>query len=196
MIDNDIPNAFPFTEPKVRPDPRFKHDDCELLNARPMTVLSDANAALEVCVRVKEHINAAKSILGSFFPTRIENAVFLTEVRDKFSADIENLNGFAENIEKIQNLLIRGKSASLSRTLDRKSLEKLRNHIIRLGYDAKVMGKKLVEVFPNIIAMKDTSDASALPERSEGNLNNSNADKLMCKLSKRLIDSLEDEDQR
>jgi len=201
MVATDIPNAFPSTEPKVRRDARYTHDDAESFFARPVTIINDANAALEVCARIKEYVNVAKALFDNFFPKRIENPSFLTEVRDGFQADIELLNSFLENIEKIQNLLLRSKMSGLNMTINRQDVEKLRQHIVKIGYDTKVNGKKLVEVFPNVIAVRQNAVTDdSLSSRNIQELNDVDnvagrlgVDDLMCKLSDRLIDYVKKE---
>jgi hypothetical protein len=199
MVEEGIPQAFPITEQKGRGDPRYTHSSAEMLHARPVTLLKDANLALEVCIEIKQLLSTAKIILASFYPKRIENSSFTTEVQDDFRSDVEQINGYLENIEKIHNNILRSKGSGLSQTIDFRGLEKLRNHLIKIGYETSERGKELIEVFPNVLTVrKEASGPRTLPNEEMRSLGDSSMEdgmkEAICKLSDRFFESIgEDE---
>lgn len=196
LVDKEIPQAFPITEQKGRGDPRYKHSSAERLHSRPVTILKDANLSLEVCVEVKQILSAAKTLFASFYPKRIENRSFSTQVKDGFQDDVRRISGYLENIEKIHNKILRSKSSSLTQTVDFKGLEKLKNHLIKIGHETK-RGKELIEVFPNVLTVRDApgNGSRSLPPQRGRSLGDSKIEELACKLSDRLFDGLSEDDQ-
>ena len=150
MVRVDIPRAFPFTDPVVKQDSRYRHASSEMFYAQPLTILQDANAAHEVCSELKRHLTTSRTLLSSLIPRRIESSYLVTEIQDKFQADIQMIDEAIENIDKIENILLRGKMSRPAETLNRKNLEKLKNHIIKIGYDYATKNSTPFEIFPEL----------------------------------------------
>jgi hypothetical protein len=201
LANKEIPRAFPHTESVVHYDPRYKHSSAERLHAQPITVLKDANSAIKVCLKLKQLLTKARTILVDFFPTQLDHPNFRTEVKDKFQYNVQMIDSFIENIEKIlysKNVgILQRKGQNLSSTIDMEGLEKLRNHIIKIGYDKKTSNKDLVELVPSVLTMrnvqKNRSQMDMQQQRQDLHYNNSSNDKKILELSDRLLKSYEDE---
>ena len=199
MVEKDIPRAFPNTDPKVKTSGKYAHDDAEMFFARPVTIIEDANMALEVCAQLKEYVNISKSLFTSYFPKQIDNMSFRTEIRDNFQGNNELFNSFLENIEKIQNMLLRSKMSSLSMTIDMNELDKLKNQLIKIGYDTIGGHNDLVEVFPNVLTMRETTPGT-LPAPEQRRVSNSfiandSIKDLVCQISDRFLEEIRDDEK-
>lgn len=193
MAEKHIPRAFPYAEPMVKFNPKFVHSAAERLHARPLTLIHDANAAHEVCSELKQLIAKARSILN-IIPKRLETSYLVTEITDQFQNDMQLLDEFRQIIENVQQLLLKGKNPNPTLTLNRKNLEKLKNHITKLGYKA-INGET-----PNILP--DGYDRSQQPQGQQPqqptgphyeNVSDSTIEDLACELSDRLIRTMKEE---
>lgn len=169
MAKKEIPRAFPHSEPILRYDHRYRHSSAEMLNAVPVTRLQDANLAIETCIKLKNLLTNARSILDDFYPVQLDHPTFKTELGNKFAYNINVIDGFIKGIEKIHNQILIAKGQGLSPTVNREELEKLKNHIIKIGFDKKTSNKELIEKYPSVFTFKDVSNATDdLPIRREG----------------------------
>lgn len=202
MADVEIPRAFPHTEPMVNYDPKYKHSSEERLNAIPTTVLKDADLAIEVCIKLKKLLTKARTILVDFFPSQLDHPNFRTEIANKFKYNIQVIDSFIQNIEKVlyhkKVGILHRKGQGISPTIDMYQLEKLRNHIIKIGYDKKTTNKDLVELCPSVLTMKRFSNQQppSMQMNQSQNLHygDSKNERMVLELSNRLLQSLNEED--
>lgn len=196
MAGKDIPRAFPYSEPMVKLNPKFAHSSAERLNARPLTLIHDANAAHEVCSELKQLITKTRSILN-IIPKRLETSYLVTEITDQFQNDMQQLDEFRQVIENVQQLLLKGKSPNPTLTLNRKNLEKLKNHIIKIGYDA-INGETvdIIQEEPEPNETQQTPQGQHPTGPRFEQLSNSSIQDLACELSDRLIKTMKEEKNR
>lgn len=192
LAEVEIPNAFPITEPRYKGS-NFKHSDAEMFFAVPKELLEDANSAIELCLKLKEYITGGRSILANYYPKRLEMPSYQTQIQeDQLRDDIETLDRFYDTVNKIQDKIMHSRSPHIHKIVNKKELNRLKSHIIKIGYDILTTGKNLIELYPSLLTMKETSEDPYPNFHSDGNisLHDSGVGKFVCDISDRLLEDL------
>lgn len=191
MAEKDVPIAFPSTDPIVKYDHRYVHSDEEMLHAAPLTSLQDANLAISVCLKLKNYLIQARSLLVDFYPNQLEHPSFKTEMGNKFAYAVERMDQFIEVIEQVHNKILERKGQHITNAVDHEELEKLKNHIIKIGYEKKTTNKTLTELYPSVFVMSSSSPPNNGSERrDEIGMSDSIGDVVRNGISDRLARSL------
>ena len=193
IIEKEIPNSFPITKPQYKGS-KFKHSDAEMFFSVPLEILDDANTAIDLCLKLKACITAGRSILANYYPKRLEMPSYQIQNQDnQLQDDIHMLDGFFDTVNKIQDKIADKRQSSFQKTIDKKELERLQLHIIKIGYDILTTGKNLVELYPSLLTTKEV-DEDPYPNfhtTENSSVHDSAIDKFVCDISDRLLENLE-----
>jgi len=126
MINKDIPNSFPITEPRYRGS-IFKHSDAEMFFAVPLEILEDANSAIDVCLKLKQCITAGRSVLANYYPKKLVMPTYQTQLQeDHLQEDIRTLDNFYDTVNKIQDKIMSKRQNSFHKSIDKNELDRLK----------------------------------------------------------------------
>lgn len=150
MAREEIPRAFPITEPIAYPSSKFatKHSSEEYMGAVSKIILEDAYYPMELCCDLKQSIQGTRLILENLYPTYIDNGIIRLEARNEFTNVLTTLGTIEKSIEQIQKILLHSVGQSPRETVDHRQLRKLRAHIIKIGWEIINQNKLPHELFP------------------------------------------------
>lgn len=143
----DIPKAFPFSPPKGGTDPRFNHSQWELMGAGFSAEISDGLYAIGTVNDMLNILIPARFVLTSLFPPTFDNGRMEIEIPDKFEEAKQLLLEVISGLKKLQSELEHNTQGHKNEAIDRKEMEKIDNHFIRLGFDFLKDGKIPQELF-------------------------------------------------
>lgn len=184
MASKDIPKAFPFMPPKGGSDPNYNHSQYEFMGSGFSAEISDGLYAISTIGDMLNILVPAKFVISSLFPSSFDNGRMEIEIPDQFEEAKALLQQSIDGAKELQSDLEHNTQGHRNDAIDRKEMEKMDRHFIRIGYEFLKDGKipqellgKNVSTNPEVIARERLmlENANILPDMN-AILNDSDGD--------------------
>lgn len=135
MVEEDIPEAFPFVEAIEGLDRNYTHVGSDFPGYGVFTsFLEDALSGYDIMKKIREIILATKLIIKNFIPNELRNGMVTIEVGKDFEELVITLDENLKRIEMVGQRIMEGQDTTPVETMDLSELRKLRNHFVVLGW--------------------------------------------------------------